>query len=135
MSAWKMSGILNQSQISINLRVLIEQEMKQTSSAHAFAVLFLGSLLSGCCISLPKLPPPAPCETEQLPILGTDCAVCYGDTGCCTKECLKTRPPRQVLYQYPLHHFGWSSYQRRYGSGEPAFGPELVLQIPTERRY
>ncbi|MBR5950610.1 MAG: hypothetical protein IKZ87_04165 [Actinomycetaceae bacterium] len=45
----------------------------------------------------------------------------------CDVTCCET-----VLYQYPMHIYGWSEYQVRYGSAMPAFGPELYLKIPRE---
>lgn len=109
--------------------------MKTLPHKSTFLALVVSGLLSGCCITLPKLSnEPAPCNPRPTYDMAYGCPVCYGESGCCEKECPKTRPPKQVLYQYPLHHYGWTDYQRRYGSAAPAFGPALVLRIPPHLR-
>lgn len=94
--------------------------------------------LSGCCITMPKFftreatPKQAsPCATQQ-----------QSDENCCTcceeKNCAHAAPVQNdyiALRAVPLHKYGWTPYQRRYGSAAPTVPAPIVIVPSTSRRY
>lgn len=112
--------------------------------------------LTGCCISMPKFlsskssapkKQPAPCASQQsgqIANVPDGCMVCYGESGCCDgkPDCLPTQaktpePKQEEAFWFrglPLHHYGWTPYQRRYGSAGPAI-PAPVVVVPHSLRH
>ena len=123
------------------------------------AVSVTASLLTGCCITMPKFftktaapKQTSPCATQHQQIYPAGapdgCLVCYGDSGCCdenegcaqpqTTSATSIQPaPIQedyiLLKAVPLHQYGWTPYQRRYGSAAPTI-PAPVVIVPATRR-